>query len=106
MKQIRTDVAAGVITPAPGLRAQPSILPGIGIALPATPPMTLGRTRLLLEEENVEGRERERARRLIAQIPPGEESRRRERRRIHRGAKMAENRTTNIAKCGHELTTH
>lgn len=59
MKQIRTDVAAGVITPAPGLRAQPSILPGIGIALPATPPMTLGRTRLLLEEENVEGRERE-----------------------------------------------
>ena len=54
MKQIATDVAAGVVTPAPGLRAQPTT-PGIAIPAPSTPalmsPRSKGDKRPLLEEE-------------------------------------------------------
>ena len=53
-RQIATDVAAGVVTPAPGLRAQPTT-PGIVVPAPSTPALTSPRSkgdkRPLLEEE-------------------------------------------------------
>ena len=60
MRQIATDVAAGVVTPAPGLCAQPAT-PGIAVPAPSTPafasPRSKGDKRALLEEEKEDGHE-------------------------------------------------
>ena len=59
-RQIATDVAAGVVTPAPGLRAQPTT-PGIAVPAPSTPalmsPRSKGDKRSLLEEEKEDDHE-------------------------------------------------
>ena len=60
MKQIASDVAAGVVTPAPGLRGQHST-PGIAIPAPSTPaitsPRAKGNKRALNEEEKADEHE-------------------------------------------------